>query len=89
MDSADVDSSRLSAVTGKRFTVHLENKSTALQPNTRVRKSDNSIAQGWTRANAVGADLTLSIRPNLGGTVSSKLALTGIPTPERANWLSF
>ena len=61
MDGADVDSYRLSGVKEKSFTVHLENKSTALRPSIRILKSDRSIAQDWSAANAPGADLTFSI----------------------------
>ena len=61
MDGPDVDSYRLSGVKEKSFTVHLENESTALQPSIRVLKSDKSILQDWTAANAPGADLKLSI----------------------------
>jgi hypothetical protein len=61
MDGADVDSYRLSGVKEKSFTAHLENESTTLQPSIRILKSDKSILQDWTAANAPGADLKLSV----------------------------
>ena len=77
MDGADVNSFRLSAVKEKRFTVHLENKSARCsQTLASIDRTSRSLRVG-SPANAAGADLTLSIRPNLDGIVSSKLALTG------------
>jgi hypothetical protein len=61
MDGADVDSYRLSGVKEKNLNVHLENTSPTLRPSIRVLKSDKSILQDWTAANAPGADQTLSI----------------------------
>lgn len=61
MDGPDVDSYRLSGVNGKSLSVHLENTSQTLRPSIRVLKSDKSVAEGWTAANAPGADLTFSI----------------------------
>jgi len=61
MDGTDVDSYRVSGVKEKKLTISLENLSPTLRPSIRVLKTDKSIDQNWTAANAPGADLTFSI----------------------------